>query len=81
MNVEESWNCAEVWLVFIGSLKVKTTGAEGETPVAESSGTVEIMNGWACGCPGNPTIKARVKAQKNRSRFSIEKRFMIEAGT
>src|SRR5579859_3076390 len=38
-------NWTEVWAVSIGSLKVKTTAAEVETPPSEFGGTVETMVG------------------------------------
>jgi hypothetical protein len=40
-------NCTEVLAVSIGSLKVKTTTAEGETTLARFAGTVETIVGWA----------------------------------
>ena len=38
---------ADVILVFIAALKVKTTVVVDETPVAPFAGTVEVMIGWA----------------------------------
>ena len=40
-------NWTEVLAVSIGSLKVKTTALEVETPLARFAGTVERMVGWA----------------------------------
>src|SRR5687767_1621681 len=45
----KSKNSALVKVVSMGSEKVNTTAADGDTPVAPSAGTVETMNGpsWA----------------------------------
>jgi len=47
VNGEGSRNCTEVMpaLVFIASLKVNITGADGKTPVAAYSGSVDTING------------------------------------
>jgi hypothetical protein len=58
VNVAGEMNWADVFAVSIGSLKVKTTAAEGETPLAKFAGSVDRMVGCAL-------TKARVNSRNN----------------
>jgi hypothetical protein len=56
----------------MASLKVKTTGAEGETPVAKFGGTVEIMVGSACA--GTGPSRENIRAKTARRQPGVEQR-------
>jgi hypothetical protein len=57
-------NRTSVKSVFIGSLKVNTTGAEGETPVALFAGTLETRVGSALNSQNQPKEIVRRKTLK-----------------
>src|SRR6266404_5224627 len=60
-----SKNVASVRSGSIAALKVKTTAAEGETPVAPRAGTTSEMITWACAWVRQP--RARI-ARNRRSK-------------
>ena len=66
-------------MVSIAWLKVNTTPAEGEAPVAPVAGTVETMVGdCACACkrPQNEATMAKKETPRRRS-AKWERRFII----
>jgi hypothetical protein len=66
-----SRNVAAVTLVSIGSLNVKTTAAEGETPVAPSIGTVETSVGTARA--GDKCVSAETSTNSRRKTICRKK--------
>ena len=59
-------NCASVASVFIGSLKVMTTAADGETPEALLAGMVEIIVGSPWSWQKHPKEIAEIKMFKEK---------------
>jgi hypothetical protein len=63
--------------VSICSLNVKTTAADGDTPLAPVVGTVETMTGCAVACHKQATLKTMVNNRARRRRAKgVEDRFM-----
>ena len=61
----KSMKDATVAVVFMAWLKLKTTGAVGETPLAMFAGTVETTVGCAC---ANPTPASKTASGRNPTR-------------
>ena len=62
----------------IASLNVNITGADGGTPVAAYSGSVDTINGWALACQRH--VKTKAKAEREQlAGENFENRFTTES--